>query len=153
MIALTFAPCGEGAADGAVNVDWLGVAVRLPAEEKEVLNVLLRGKARRVGEAQRGEVEALGLANNALKHLVVVGRGVGEAATTYLGGPHLKLGFHQQHRPTMVVEKAGERGDDEGEGDERNVAHDGINRGAIKVGKLKGADVQPLEGGDPRVGA
>ena len=66
MISLTFAPRGEGAADGAVNVDWLGVEVRLPAEEEEVLNVLLRGKARRVGEAQRGEVEAFSLANNAL---------------------------------------------------------------------------------------
>lgn len=83
---------------------------------------------------------------------MVVGRGVGETASPYFGGSHLKLGFHQQHCPTLVVEKAGERGDDEGEGDERNVAHDGINRGAIEVGKLKGADVQPLEGGDPRVG-
>lgn len=118
MIALTFAPRSEGAADGSINVDWLEVAVRLPAEEEEVLNVLLRGKARRVGEAQWGEAEAIGLANNALYHLVVVDRGVGEAATPYFGGPHLKLGFHQQHCPTMVVEKAGERGDDEGEGDE-----------------------------------
>ena len=66
MIALTFAPRGEGAANGAINVDWLGVELRLPAEEEEVLNVLLRGKARRVGEAQRGEAAALGLANNAL---------------------------------------------------------------------------------------
>lgn len=66
MIALTFAPRGEGVADGAVNVDWLGVEVRLPAEEEEVLNVLLWGKARRVGEAQRGEAAALGLANSAL---------------------------------------------------------------------------------------
>ncbi len=66
MIALTFAPRGEGAANGAINVDWLGVEVRLPAEEEEILNVLLWGKARRVGEAQRGEAEALGFANSAL---------------------------------------------------------------------------------------
>lgn len=65
-VSLTFAPRGEGAANGAVNVDWQGVEVRLPAEEEKVLNVLLRGKARRVGEAQRGEAEALGLANSAL---------------------------------------------------------------------------------------
>lgn len=89
-----------------------------------------------MGEAQRREAKVFGKRKDAIQHFEVVVGGVGEAPAADFRGTHFKLRFYKHHGPSFCGEQVRDFWEDVREGDERDVAYDGIDWGIVEVCEL-----------------